>query len=413
MTLVPRLPVFLLSLVLCLNACGQNTDVVGLYLTWQRAPATTMTINWVNVYEHTGETVWFRESGSKNWQSATGARHTVPPTTLQVRRVELTGLKPDTEHDFVLGSKPGSEPKGVRRFKTLPAKLDRPLRFVAGGDMMHNREFVDAMNKQAAALEPDFAVLGGDLAYANGVDATRWFDWFQSWMQHAKLKNGRCIPMVVAIGNHEVKGGYNGKIPDDAPFFYGFFPLPDGRAYYALDVADYLSFILLDSGHTNAVDGPQKEWLGKTLAGRSDRRFLFPVYHFPAYGTAKSDSDGLPCESKRAKEIRAHWIGQFESHGVSAVFEHDHHNYKRTHPLRRHQVDQKNGIVYLGDGAWGVNTRTVPDNAWYLAKAEPRRHLFLVTLNPDGTFAASAYDADGNEFDQVQFSRSRTTPEKP
>ena len=49
-------------------------------------------------------------------------------SSLQVRRVELTGLSPDTLHEFVLAEKPGPEAKGVRRFRTLPATLNRPLR---------------------------------------------------------------------------------------------------------------------------------------------------------------------------------------------------------------------------------------------------------------------------------------------
>jgi hypothetical protein len=95
------------------------------------------------------------------------------------------------------------------------------------------------------------------------------------------------------------------------------------------------------------------------------------------------------------------------------VLENDHHNYNRTHPLRRHQRDDNNGIIYLGDGAWGVAPRTVPTNAWYLAHAEPRRHLYLITLHPEGSATATAIDANGIQFDSARFTRPRTLPEKP
>jgi hypothetical protein len=94
---------------------------------------------------------------------------------------------------------------------------------------------------------------------------------------------------------------------------------------------------------------------------------------------------------------------------VTAVFENDHHNYKRTHPIRGHKRDDT-GIVYLGDGAWGVTTRTVPKDAWYLAKAEPRRHLFHITLPPDGPVLVQAVDAAGVVFDATSFPRPRTPP---
>jgi hypothetical protein len=373
------------------------------------------------------------------WVSANGTAHAAAPSVLQVRRVELTGLAPDTTYEFVHGEqlpkqrqrgataeKPKekekekdekeSEPtrvkdtRSIHRFRTMPAELGRPVRFVAGGDMMHSREMVDAMNKRAGALDPDFALLGGDLAYANGVDATRWIDWFQSWTKNARGKSGRLIPMVIGIGNHEVRGGYKGRIPEDAPYFYGFFGLPGARSYYALDFGRYLSFIVLDSGHTQPISGAQADWLGEALAARAEQRHVFPIYHWPAYGTSKADKGKLPAESKRSIEIRAQWVPHFERHGVTAVFENDHHNYKRTHPLRRHQRDDKTGLVYLGDGAWGVNTRSVPKNAWYLARAEPRRHLYHVTLRPHGPVSVEAVDAKGTIFDKISFARPRTPP---
>jgi len=390
-----------------------QSDVIGVYLTWQRDPTTTMTVNWVNLYPQTPATVWYRDGKEAEWQSATGIHHVAGPSTLQVRRVELTGLMPDTLHEFVLAEKPGQEARGVRRFRTLPATLTRPLRFVSGGDMMHNREYVDIMNKRAAALDPDFALLGGDLAYANGVDATRWVDWIQSWSMHARGKDGRCLPMIVGIGNHEVKGGFNGRIPEDAPYFYSLFALPENRSYYALDCGDYLSLIVLDSGHTRPIAGAQAEWLAEAMASRARQRFLFPVYHWPAYGTTKGEAGKLPCEHPRSVEIRNQWIPHFERHGVTAVFENDHHNYKRSHPLRGHQRDDANGITYLGDGAWGVATRDVPKDAWYLAYAEPRRHLFHMTLNLDGTVKAEAVSGSGEVFDQVTLGKARTTPVAP
>ena len=195
-------------------------------------------------------------------------------STLQVRRVELTGLAPDTVYEFGIGKAPAKETDGWK-FRTMPTELSRPVRFVSGGDMMHNREMVDAMNLRAGALDPDFAMLGGDLAYANGVAATRWVDWLQSWMKNSVGKDRRIIPFVIGIGNHEVKGGYNGKIPDDAPFFYSLFATPEGKSSYALDFGKYMSVIALDSGHTQQIAGPQAEWLAAALAKRTAQQFLF------------------------------------------------------------------------------------------------------------------------------------------
>ena len=41
------------------------------------------------------------------------------------------------------------------------------------------------------------------------------------------------------------------------------------------------------------------------LAGRAGQRFLFPVYHYPAYGTTKGPPGKLPIDTPRAIELFA------------------------------------------------------------------------------------------------------------
>lgn len=403
--------VVLCALLVCISRSAAQ-DLSGLYLTWTRDPSTTMTVNWVDLYPRGTTTVFYRARGTADWLSAQASQKALEPSALQRRWVELAGLAPDTVYEFGIGTRPEKETDGWC-FRTMPADLAiRPVRFVTGGDMMHSRAQVDAMNKQAAALDPDFALLGGDLAYENGVTATRIVDWLESWMRLSVGKDRRLIPMVLAIGNHEVRGHYNGKIPDDAPYFYGLFTLPEDRAYYALDFGAYLSLIVLDSGHTNPVEGPQVQFLEEAMSQRTDRQFLFACYHYPMYGTTKAPMNGLPIDATRSVAQRQHWMPIFEKYGLTAVFENDHHNFKRSHRLRNHQRDDENGLLYLGDGAWGVGTRDVPKpgEAWWLAKAASRNHLWVVDLHVDGTSLIRAIDVDGEAFDEVRIDKPRTMP---
>ena len=383
-------------------AIASAQDLVGLYLTWSRDPATTMTINWVDLYPKNTNTVFYREKGAEAWQEGAAKQLAVEPSSLQRRYLELTDLKPDTTYEFGIGKRV-EKPADGWTFRTMPAQLNRPVRFVTGGDMMHSREMLDAMTSQVARLEPDFALLGGDLAYENGVAATRIVDWLASWRQLAMGKDRRLIPMVLVIGNHEVRGHYDGKIPVDAPYFYRLFTLPGERAYYALDFGKYLTLIALDTGHTNPIEGKQTEWLGGALAQRAEQDFIFACYHFPAYGTTKAPEGKLPADIPRAITIRTNWVSLFERYGISAAFENDHHTFKRTHRLRNHQRDDANGILYLGDGCWGVKPREVPKPgaAWYLARAESRNHVWIVDLQPDKTARFRAMDPTGEIFDEV------------
>lgn len=395
------------------SACAQ--DLVGLYLTWQSDPTSTMTINWVDLHTSSSLEVFYRPVASAvAWNKATGVKFTIADTVMQGRRVELKGLQPDMNYEFNIG-KAIEKPAEGWRFRTMPRDLNRSIRFVSGGDMMHTRSKVDKANANAASLDPDFALIVGDLAYANGVSSSRWADWLKSWMENAVSPDGRIIPLVIGIGNHEVKGGYNGKIPQDAPFFYSLFATPGGKSYYALDFSNYMSILVLDTGHTEAVAGPQAQWLENALAARKDKQFLFVGYHYPAYGTTKAPKGGTPLDAPRSIEIREKWMPSWERHGVTAVFENDHHNYKRTHRLRGHKRDDENGILYLGDGAWGVETRTVPDfeTGWWLAKAAGRNHVWEVRLRANGTSTVRAVDIDGKEFDRVQIAAPRTKPVAP
>lgn len=404
----------IVALVVLLPSAAQAEDLIGLFLSWQRDPTTTMTINWVDIYADSSPTILYRKyEGIHNsqtaWEKAEAKLSTVGPTTLQLRRVELTGLEPGTRYEFGIGDKP-KDVTHFWRFDTMPAELTEPLTFVSGGDMMHTRAMVDDMNEEMQKLDPDFALLGGDIAYENGVHGTHWIDWLQSWTKHSVAKDKRLIPLVIAIGNHEVKGHYNGRIPDDAPYFYSLFPLPAERAYYALDFGKYLSLIVLDSQHTNPIDGPQAKWLEQALSKRDGQQFLFGCYHYPAYGTTKEPKGGLPIDAPRALDIQKHWLPHFERHGATAIFENDHHNYKRSHRILNRKRDDENGLLYVGDGAWGVETRTVPKDAWWIAKAEPRNHLWYVELDPNGSLQLEAVDVEGKVFDKVEIKEPRTKP---
>ena len=183
--------------------------------------------------------------------------------------------------------------------------------------MMHDRKKVDAMNQRAAQLNPWFALLGGDLAYAdaNKNNVSKWDDWLESWMLNSVRKSdGGLIPMIVAIGNHEVAGG-TGKKPKDAKYFYSLFPLPAKRSFYVLDVGNFLSLILLDSDMTERIEGEQTVWLEKELSQRSSKKvpFVFACYHKPAYGTAKPPS-GTKDSSKDplAQKIIKNWCLQMK-----------------------------------------------------------------------------------------------------
>src|SRR6516164_6031380 len=136
-----------------------------LFLTWQRDPTTTMTVQWIGTVGETSDTTvtysalqtvtWLLLPQAGPWQSQAAVARPYPMTDLKVFRAELTGLTPGTDYQFRIGKQ-----SPTYRFRTMPAKATDTIPFVSGGDCGVNPHTV-ANNVQAARLDPMFAVVGG------------------------------------------------------------------------------------------------------------------------------------------------------------------------------------------------------------------------------------------------------------
>src|SRR5437868_5107456 len=188
-----------------------------LFLTWQRDPTTTMTVQWVGARGETSDpNVYYTTDPNGPPQVQQTTLKPYADTDLKVFRAELTQLKPDTDYWFRIGRY-----SPAYRFRTMPAKAIDTISFISGGDCGVNAHTV-ANNVQAARQDPLFAVIGGDLGYDNGRSVEVSLAFLRNYSKHMVGRDGRLIPMVTCIGNHEVNGGYN-KPRDKAPFYYSLF----------------------------------------------------------------------------------------------------------------------------------------------------------------------------------------------
>jgi hypothetical protein len=370
-----------------------------LFLTWQRDPTTTITVQWVGPTKDAPTSVRIAPAlsafgwvtgllQSEGWIEGKVQTKPFGNTEVVVHRCEFTGLVPGTEYLLQVGaSGPAS------RFRTMPAKATNTFTWVSGGDCGTGPHAIGT-NQIAAKQEPYFALIGGDLGYDNGTSAKTAIAFLQNYAKHMIDPKGRLIPMVTCLGNHEVRGGYKGK-RSDATYYL---PLFDGlykeTTYGTLDFGDYLSLVLLDSGHVSAIGGAQTDWLDKILAERDERPHLIVANHVPAYPSFRSSGLTPPGSTTTAlealglklrgggtgEENRKHWCPLFEKHGVDAVLEHHDHTFKRTHPLIGGMVN-KYGVPYLGDGSWGqLRPPAKPENRPYLAAVGQAYHMTVHRL---------------------------------
>ncbi len=396
----------------------QPVTPLALYLTWQRDPTTTMTIQWHTDGDTGSPSVVYGNTSMDDSQAltATGSTHPMPYSERLIHTVELTGLEPDSKYYFALQNLEQGRSSFVYYFRTMPPEPSRPIRVVIGGDLMagpRGYEEFHRSNALAATQNPDFIVWGGDLAYVDGrADLVhRWHTFFEIMMQSLITPSNRIIPVLYAIGNHEIRdhfywGAGRGREAyrdtDEfrlsiAPYFYNLFAFPSHPGYGVVDFGDYLSIILLDSDHSGPIEGNQTKWLESTLRSRSDIPHVFPIYHVPGFPSFR------PFDGESSVRVREHWVPLFEDFGVELAFEFHDHTYKRTFPILNEQHSDK-GIIYIGDGAWGVPLRPVNRNRWYIEKGISTLNLILVSLH--GNYRdIKVLDSHGNIIDHL-FERS-------
>ena len=358
----------------------------ALFLTWQRDPTTTMTIQWVGAEADGAQRpLWYAKKGTEQWRKQGYAVRPYPLSDRSIFRAELTGLEPGEDYVFRVGT--DSSEQG---FRTMPAKDTNTIQFVSGGDSGDGSS-ARRTNVLAAAQAPAFVLLGGDLAYENGVDPDTFLRFLDNYSRDLRDERQRLIPMVACIGNHEVEGGYE-QPRTRAPFFYSMFDgLFSETGYATLDFGQYMSLVLLDTNHTSPIAGAQTDWLEQTLKEREDCPNVFVANHVPAYPSYRS-FQGDADQPGTGAANRKYWVPLFERYNVDAVLEHHDHTYKRTHPLLDGRTNAK-GVTYLGDGSWGkIRKPNDLANRPYLAVASENYHVSVHRIEGPQQFHVALSD---------------------
>jgi len=399
---------FVIFGLLLLCGLGQAGEVPKtLHLTWEGDPCTTMTAQWLRgpglgdrPEKGKGEEVRWKKAGDPTWQVVTSRSTDFPdPKKMgmprwSLSRVRWEGLEAGKEYSFQVGDSP------EQKFVTAPNRIESVVKFAEGGDV----DVLEAsanMIRVAARQNPLFISVGGDLAYGDGQDVVREIAFWEQWNLAARSPDGRVIPFVAGIGNHEVKGGYVQEgasfeqMRERAPFFYALF----GGLYrkaepVALDFGNYLSLLLMDSGHVLPISS-QTQWLKRNLEDRKSIPWVFASWHVPSFPSFRSWK-----EQKEIVQTRAEWVPVLEASQVTAVFNHHEHN------LQRVESEGKGGrkINFFGNGALGVKARPqqCPESKRLMKAFSQSDYVNVVELRGEGATVHSL-GPKGEELDRVEF----------
>lgn len=380
-------------------------ETIYVYLTLTDDPAQSMMVNYQTTTASDACHVYY-DVASRNGKIEEYAFHATGTTVTidgidnrWIHRVLLSNLEPGQVYYFIAGD-PKSGFFHESKFKTIPADAEN-IRFVTGGDMNIGSLAVD-LQLHAGKQSPMFGMVGGDLPYANGdlKNLSRWDKWFQNWSQNMVTPDGLMVPMVMTLGNHETNKLESSDFNVRAPFYMAYLGHQGDNLYFSRRIGRDVVIMLLDSGHLVPHEGAQTEWLQQELERYKDVPVKFACYHVPLYPAHR---DFMGTSSVKGREL---WGPLFDRYRLMAAFENHDHVFKRSHLLRDNKVDPE-GVLYLGDGCFGVSARTVDEELrWFLARAESTPHFWLVEVSPEKV-QYTAIDREGKVFDQVSTERNQ------
>eukprot|EP00968_Pinguiococcus_pyrenoidosus_P007945 scaffold550_cov238-Pinguiococcus_pyrenoidosus.AAC.6 len=321
-----------------------------------------------------------RYTGQKYDYSYTDERRSQFYQSGDMYRVFLPDLTPRTTYWYAVDGAPDD----VRAFTTGPAAGDASdfnanaqLEVAIMGDLGQTYHSVETVRRACPSCatvgsgavgrdEPAFALIVGDLAYADG-DPERWDEWGRVVEPLASR-----MPLMFMPGNHEI------EIDEDTqePFVnyrnryvmsqaqeelltpgqvfnwrnYDFnFTYEGGSSYYSYDVGR-AHFVMLNTYVDTAVGSQQYNWLLNDLASldRSATPWVFAFFHGPWYNSnSKHQNEVATGKSREAMEPL---IYQYK---VSMVFAGHVHSYESTYPVYKDEVKgvgEAPVYVVVGDG---------------------------------------------------------------
>ncbi|KAF2078379.1 hypothetical protein CYY_000362 [Polysphondylium violaceum] len=361
------------------------------------------------VYDNTSRT-----EVAQYLHSATGNHYKMPIEVIRyVNWVHIEDLTPDTVYYFRCGSdKYGYSEE--RKFRTASDNPHSNFTFIVGGDVDVG-DTANRISSVGAKQEPAFAMVGGDLAYDHAqYSCYRIVDkWLNNWQTRMITPSGLTIPIIASIGNHEVIGDYEAS-KDRVPFFLRYFPqmnkvddnpshVDDRLSYNPVSIGGANGTVIfnLDSGHASSMS-VQRDWMQQQLDSKYvNTKLRFSIYHVPMYPTYRL------YENTRSANVRDNWLSLFDTYKFNIGFENHDHAYKRTKPMHNNQVvDLENNTsnttstVYIGDGAWGVSLRPLPDSRWYQSFSKATNYITKISIdNQNSIITYESIDDNDQTFD--------------
>ncbi|MBM3290215.1 MAG: hypothetical protein FJY92_08700 [Candidatus Hydrogenedentes bacterium] len=254
-----------------------------------------------------------------------------------IRRVRITGLKPDTAYSYRVRA--GGETK-EHVFRTAPApSADREVTFAIFGDTRRWEDKVEETGFIADLMrwKPEFFLINGDLV-AKGHDYPLWKPHFDRFAEI-----GATHMILTARGNHE--GSMLTDVEND--WFAKYHDNPNGEPYSHFTWGNvHIVALAWEQTVNPAMIKTTADWLDTHLAGATSP-YTFVSQHFPIYCTGYS---GPKDDRKQPGDDMVLFKKVLDKHQVTAHMSGHTHIFERHYPVRDGKRDDRNGVHYLVNG---------------------------------------------------------------
>ncbi|MHA1917726.1 MAG: purple acid phosphatase family protein [Candidatus Ranarchaeia archaeon] len=368
-----------------------------LHLTWEQDNTShVMTAVWQTNTSIAGDVVKYdtvSRGGNPGLyvDSVTGMNFTYASASGIIHVTQMTDLLPDTVYYFVVGGDKGGW-SGENKFKTAAVDPDK-ITIISGGDSRvqirdddpTGHDMRDKVSGLLSLYDVDFVAYSGDFV-GDGWNQTEWDSWFEHQEQYWVSSDGRIIPIVPVLGNHE----------DNDTTYYSQFALAGNEQWYSLRYGD-VYIAILDSQASLTKIQEQATWLDNDLAANQDAEWTFVMYHYNTFATGK--------KGRWLNGIN-HIVPIIDKHHVDVVLNAHSHGYFRSGPINysksssTQQSSYDEGTLYLVNAGWGAPLYTAASQWWTNTTAK-KYHISVIDIYNNGSLHLTTVDENNTIFDEL------------
>lgn len=324
---------------------------------------------------------------------AYGSLATGPSGT--VHEIAIAGLTPGAPYHYRI-LLDGTPAGGDHAFRTPPVDPAAPVRFAVAADTGSGCDAQMRVISRIEAMNPDFVLLAGDLAYMGGtpVEVRTRMMW-----PFAELLATR--PIFVALGNHDVVTGFGAPIL--AAMTMPTNPVDGSERFFSFDWGA-VHVAVLDTNLDVRAGAPQITWLAADLAAASAARWKVLMFHHPVYSSSKHGSSPV---------LQATVAPLCDAHHVDLVFTGHDHDYERSHPMKAGLATDAGGgpayvnpagTIYVVSGGGGKDLYTRGTSSFTAYSESVHQAIRVDVLG--GTLSVTPVRADGTTMDPITITKT-------